>query len=366
MRQSGLFLVLVGIILSCNNIKKDTTPAYKNIDVSNLKALEKDSVIVDDIRYVNLETVKESVIGYICKIKNYNNRFFILGKDGQNGIHIFSNNGHFVGKIKNIGKGVGEFLSVSDFDISPDGTICLWDHHLEKLLFFDENLKFLNEKKISYQADQILTISSEEIMLYNVGNGDNKKQVIIYNLKSGKETILLTARKFWDTEESLPDFSHICLNRCGDKIFYSPRFSNLIYRYVDNKLKPWYKINMPNIESKESDYRRYYVLNERDKEEPESLEQTFIFENNRQIIIKLQVDGIKNIIISKKSGKMIFSEHIKPPKGFCMSDIKGSTNEEFIGYILPRFHRRSHFLQAPTGSLIEQNPSLILFKLKNF
>lgn len=137
------------------------------IDIDGLERAPKDSTSVSSIRYVNLETTKESCFSRIRKIRYRNDLFFIMTSNGEEGLFLFSKQGEFVTKIKQIGKGEGEFLSVSDFNVLADGSIYIWDYKLDKLLIFNSNFEFQQEYVIDCFFEEMVVFTNSEMLCYN-------------------------------------------------------------------------------------------------------------------------------------------------------------------------------------------------------
>jgi uncharacterized secreted protein with C-terminal beta-propeller domain len=61
----------------------------------------------------------------ISKVENNGDRIYVLDKRG-NSIFIFDNDGKYVGKISNLGRGPGEYLYIQDFQVF-DGDIYIME-----------------------------------------------------------------------------------------------------------------------------------------------------------------------------------------------------------------------------------------------
>ena len=130
-----IYCLLVLGCVSCVN-KHEENSSYIDLD----KKAKEDKVSYSDffkkIAIIPLETTNESGINRIDKIVRDNDKFFILDKK-QKAILIFNQRGKFIKKLKQIGKGPGEYQYLQDFEINrftkniellePWGTISVYD-----------------------------------------------------------------------------------------------------------------------------------------------------------------------------------------------------------------------------------------------
>jgi hypothetical protein len=103
------------------------------------------SEIVDSVKYVHLETTGESLVGRINQLHKDDSLLFILDKK-QKSIFIFDDRGRYRNKINHIGRGPGEYISITSFDIDEDRKeICLLDDMQQKILRYTYKGEYLNE-----------------------------------------------------------------------------------------------------------------------------------------------------------------------------------------------------------------------------
>jgi hypothetical protein len=104
-----------------------------------------------DLEIVQLETNANCLIGEIDKVIRYDSLIYVLDSKLSKAVFIFNSNGEFIRKISTMGKGLGECLYLSDFDIYDDN-IYLISGFDRKLLKFNLEGKFIKE----YKSDKYL------------------------------------------------------------------------------------------------------------------------------------------------------------------------------------------------------------------
>jgi hypothetical protein len=140
-------------LISCNNGKQHPTVEISNevnIVENDLESETNFNEINFEQYYLPLETIEgQNLIAKIDKIDFYKDRILILDRKVTKSLFIFSHKGKYIAKINNIGDGPGEFRDPYDFTINTDlKQIVLYDRYKTKLLFYDLNGKFIEEKSI--------------------------------------------------------------------------------------------------------------------------------------------------------------------------------------------------------------------------
>lgn len=74
---------------------------------------------VDIVRMIPLETTNESIIDAIKKVVFKNNRLYIQDRSSHK-LQIFSIDGKYIGSLSRQGKGPGEYIRLTDFDVDND------------------------------------------------------------------------------------------------------------------------------------------------------------------------------------------------------------------------------------------------------
>jgi hypothetical protein len=99
-----------------------------------------------DEQKIQLETKEGVFIRFIFDVKFHKDRLLI---NDSKGVSIFDINGNFIQQLGNHGDGPGEYRSVNSMTIDADtGHIYLATYR--KILVFDTNYQFLDERKLAY------------------------------------------------------------------------------------------------------------------------------------------------------------------------------------------------------------------------
>ncbi len=142
-------LVLISVIYNCSDNKKrnNKNRTFENLEIIgvNLDNMKKISLseIYSSVKWIKLESNNNNVIGEIVKLEVLKDKFYI---QSDNFIDIFTNNGKFINRISNSGRGPGEYISLSDFFVDEkDESILVYDSKSKKIIKYNSEGEFLNE-----------------------------------------------------------------------------------------------------------------------------------------------------------------------------------------------------------------------------
>src|SRR5690606_27660670 len=121
--------------------------------------------LVEDYKYISLETTPESIISKIDKVLYQSGKFYILDAQVQ-ALFIFDKEGKFISKIERSGHGPGEYIYLMDFDIDSLGNIYLLDLNRKAILKYDQNGKFEKKHQLSHYLANIAIMDPSTILTY--------------------------------------------------------------------------------------------------------------------------------------------------------------------------------------------------------
>ena len=140
---SFLLIASLAIFYSCSG--PDNSGGNSIIDVESAIGTGKirnASEFIKSIRYIPLETVRESMVGNIRKIIVHDNKIYI--SDDKKVINIFDMDGRHMRTLNRTGRGPEEYLNLTDFVIDPQGNIFIASQN-EGVIEYDTNLNFIKK-----------------------------------------------------------------------------------------------------------------------------------------------------------------------------------------------------------------------------
>jgi hypothetical protein len=376
MKINGVMQILVVsiiFVLGCNR----NAPLEKSIDslLINIKEIQDnviDTTILSEVQYIPLEISEKSVIGNIDKIL-YHDKFYVLDKRNQ-AVHIFENDGAFFSKIQNAGRGPGDYQYLMDFDIDSSGNVYIYDHQLGQVLKYDINGMHMETFNAISDAE-LMAVYDSTCIIFNQVTLDNNKicQLVSFDLLKREKTILLEGRDVFDTDHRVPDFSSQRIMKYKRNLYYTPPFSNLIYRIEPNKVTIACEI-IPSEFFMDKETLRSVLNNKLSFNDHSMIYQIRnYFETENYINIWFRYDDqFFNVFYSKKSNKFVYTDNYNYKLGFPLSNIIGATVNGYIGVIDPMLLYRmnsdnsSRLPKELQGKGLDSNPVLIHYTLKPF
>lgn len=235
MKKIIVFIVLSLIISGCRNKKEkeslENSPMVISVKESDLGKKYDFYDIIEDIEFVTLETIPESLISVIDKIEFFNSKFYIL--DGRSrSILIFDNKGKYIDKVARVGPGPYEYNDIIDFCVHP-GTgeisiatdtrkILTISSDLKKCTLF-ENTPFAVGIKRCKNGDYVLTSTEREANVYVADSNMNFLNKGLPNPIKYSAMIGKTLSSFEDTI-----LCHLPTS-----------YNDTIYRITTDSFKPW-------------------------------------------------------------------------------------------------------------------------------
>ena len=167
MKRKELILITFALIIvgclgqSSSSIFSDTNCI--EIDIDGVKTSENIcfSNFFENFKLIPLETTEECQIGRIDNIRIIRDKIVVLDKSIAKSVFVFDLTGKFLTRIGRIGKGPGEYISLTT--ISTDETrneIAVYDGMLNRILLFSSSGTFLKDVQLNSK------ISAKSIELF--------------------------------------------------------------------------------------------------------------------------------------------------------------------------------------------------------
>jgi hypothetical protein len=174
-----LFLSVICLLSFTGCEKHSSNDSITCINTSILNEKDSLSSILKNFEIIRLETVDESLIGgRINKIRKKHHQYFI--SCDNKALVQFDEQGGFLRRIQKIGPGPGEYTSLVDFDVLPNGNIIIQD--IRKLVLYSSEGEFIKAIPLSITCFNfkivdddhfLICASGEEYSIYLInGNGD--------------------------------------------------------------------------------------------------------------------------------------------------------------------------------------------------
>ncbi len=196
-----LTISLILCTMSCmgkqSHDTKDMTIADNNftgVDI-NLSTEFYDSVLneIPKPEVIVLKETDEVIFAEIDKIIAKDENFFILDAFGAKTVVSFDKSGKALVRYGTIGQGPGEYVRPWDIDVTGECVYVL-DSNTKKLLRFNKDGKFINERRIPFRAKGFKILNNGDILFSLLPDGEAKPQLCLTDSLLSKQTYYLNSR----------------------------------------------------------------------------------------------------------------------------------------------------------------------------
>lgn len=244
-----LFLFILQIvIISCATKQKETqsNPNLLIVDLDNIKTKEtvKASDFFKNPKSIILETNEKSLIGDIKQIYINDNRIVVFDNSKNLSVLVFDLDGTFSHKIGELGRGAGEYISISDFTVDDKkDEIYLLDSEDSKVKKYNLSTgKFINSIPINSKRTS-RHIQYQDNILYVDANLKSDEKSLLYQIskETGEEMASwLDADRYnqgW--METFTMNSSFFLSRNADAVKYAQIFMDTVVSIHDKTISPF-------------------------------------------------------------------------------------------------------------------------------
>lgn len=188
---SQIFITIISSLffISCDSSIKNQSIETIKVDIKTEPVEVEFEDYFDSQIVIALETNENSIFSNIDRISFYEHKIFILDRK-LNSVLVFNENGSFLYKIKNIGRGPSEYTSLMDFTIDEKNkNIILYTDKPYGLYIHKMDGAFVKKVRLDNLYYNISSTDGEILFL----NKDvNRKYLLFdYDIDSNKESVFL-------------------------------------------------------------------------------------------------------------------------------------------------------------------------------
>lgn len=236
-----LILSAVGFVLNKGQVL-DSYVETLDINLKQKNEIITDS-LVESLTLIPLETNVNCLITNIAKIKKYGDKIYVLDrKMGE--VLIFNLDGKFLEKVSRKGRGYGEYVMISDFDVHPkNGNIYINDGMTGKIMVFKGN-RFIKDFKPPFVSHAHGFCFLDENNMVFDNHFSNARKDWWYQLFFTDSKMKIVDKKIpYEKCASLSMSPISPFSKVGDKFSYQPAYKDTIFHIENLKLLPKYKLD---------------------------------------------------------------------------------------------------------------------------
>lgn len=116
--------------------------------------------IIEDVEYIQLETLDSSLISNISELQFTNNQYYIFDEQ-LNQLIVFDQSGKYIRRIGKVGLGPGEYIKITGFHANELGAVSIYCERNQAVLNYDVNGNFINKEPIGAVVQDIYKIGND-------------------------------------------------------------------------------------------------------------------------------------------------------------------------------------------------------------
>ena len=283
-----LSLIVVNFVCSCND---DTTDIKMSLE-NNFETIY-DSI--ESVELLPLETNAMHLIGANPQLEISEDTYIIYDIENSS-IGRYSNSGQFLNKIGNKGNGPGEYTNILNIQVMEDKLIVYSAPNFVHYYYL--NGDHINTIKLEKQGRQSYSVSDGVITYYGYSSGESSR---LSMLKEQEQVSYLpNDAKILAYMSDSPIFSAL-----NNEVYILDSYSPTIYKYCNNTLSPYIKIDLGDYEVP----REYYLFDDSFKAAE------YLFERDFAIIKQYRESRFMSFIeihIQHKDGTVLTNYGIGP------------------------------------------------------
>lgn len=235
------YVLFSALLVGCGQSKKEVREVESISIPSGIEVFDM-SEVVKSISFIQPEITDASLITSTSKVYRIDGRIYI---GSENAILVFSEDGSFLRRIEHQGSGPGEYIRLTDFDISEEAqTIFVLDNNKQQVLMYDLNGEFVKKTDLNFWAIRIKAIGNNSIALFsgNQTSSVNVHKVNIVDIQSGEvqsKCLPIDPRK----SEYLHMFSTNNFSTVNGETLLAELYNDTIYSIGTTESKPAYVLD---------------------------------------------------------------------------------------------------------------------------
>lgn len=211
------------------------------------------SDIIEDYRYIPLETTSQSLMGMIRKVEFYKDRIYIHDVE-TNMVYIYDKSGKFLRKIGQKGGGPGEFTTLLyGFMIDPYANrLLVYDQGNRKMNYFSLDGTFLFDRNVPMMLDgEFKVVSPNQILVSNPRNSENGHlgKWDSYRIIHLDSLLQIAGGGFEYDDNVHSNYLSMVFPVSDSDILYSPMYTNNFYSVSPTGIQMKYHLDYSRFEN---------------------------------------------------------------------------------------------------------------------
>lgn len=234
--------IITSTLYTDSVINIDVNTTIQNDEILNF------STIIDSMYYVKLDNAADAIIGEVSKIIYTNGLIYVLDANKTKRLKLFTEKGEYLTTIGSTGNGPGEYTEPTDFCVYNQ-QIIVYDQYTCKLLYYDINGLFKNEKRMPFIFRSFIRFDDNKYVFHGL-EPDNYhlSEILDYSILQTDSNFHVKQRAIYRPKNKyIPFTRRFNTFYSGQSFYYQDPLTSNIWQIKDNgTLKLVYTFNYEN------------------------------------------------------------------------------------------------------------------------
>ncbi|MDR1699910.1 MAG: 6-bladed beta-propeller [Lachnoclostridium sp.] len=190
---------------------------------------------------------KNMMLSHITNVVLKNDKMYIADSRTRNLI-VYDMNGRVIAKVGNRGRGPGEYITLTGFDVDNNGCIHVIDGNTDRLLRYNDDYQFVDAKKLPFEVD-LIKCMQDGGYLFGLSAWDSSQYGGTRIIRTTQQLTVLNETGTYDKKliDNNIQFSPFYFIETHDGIFYHMSIDDNVYMLdCDGNIKKTYYFNFGN------------------------------------------------------------------------------------------------------------------------
>ena len=233
-----VLLIFYAIIVVANSCSiSDKNADTEGIPFSDLKVLSYDDMLEDLFGNMEFTVLKAESVDYMFaeadKIVYKNNTFYIMDWIYKK-IVAFDKQGNPVLSLNRQGRGPGEYVRISDFDVDENNDLWIVDGSADVLMHYSNDCNFIGSKKLPFEVSYIKCISGGKFFFglspWNTSDYGGVR-ILLSDTALNIDKGIMNYDEYLDPNFTFPSFG---FTRLDGSVLYNLPINDIVYE-IDNE-----------------------------------------------------------------------------------------------------------------------------------
>ncbi len=239
----------------------------------------KTSALIEEFKYIPIETADSALMGQYKNIHIFDNRICIQDVETRMA-YLFDIDGKYINKIGKTGRGPGEMIRLTALTVDPfNRHLVAYDAFLDKLFYFTLDGQFLFTKQMSLRSNQNIRVITPNRIAFGVNRTEDNshiQELEHYNILYTDSALNVLGGTLPAPMNFTPRYSPTSFSSNQDRVGYTPLLTPDFFEFTEDTLVHKYHFDYVGFD-------KPFVLEDLNSSDENGDNMDFLFSSTRML-----------------------------------------------------------------------------------